>query len=88
MCAAALYISPSVEQMTEKNGSKLKKVVREIASIVAVSSERHRPAHKQSAVLERLSQSNGEFQVRGKSTLFRDNKKKRFLYNFSTVFFF
>lgn len=47
MCAEALYISPSVEEMTEKNGAKLKKVVREIASIVAVSAERHRPAHKQ-----------------------------------------
>lgn len=47
MCAAALYISPSVEEMTEKNGAKMKKVVREIASIVAVSAERHGLAHKQ-----------------------------------------
>lgn len=47
MCAAALYISPSAEEMTEKNGAKLKKVVREIASIVAVSAERHRPAQRQ-----------------------------------------
>lgn len=47
MCAEALYISPS---MTEKNGAKLKKVVREIASIVAVSAERHRPAAQKQAV--------------------------------------
>lgn len=50
MCAEALYISPS---MTEKNGAKLKKVVREIASIVAVSAERHRPAHKQAVSCSR-----------------------------------